>query len=365
MAVNAQFWRNKKVLITGHSGFKGSWLTLWLQKLGAHVIGYSLPPNTTPNLYEKAHVSSGITSIFGDIRDIDKLIQVVNQHQPQIVFHLAAQALVRDSYYDPMTTYSTNVMGSLNVLEAIRNNPNIKAAVMISSDKCYENKELSIAFKENDPMGGHDPYSSSKGCMELLISSYRSSFFSDPLQPTTAIATARAGNVIGGGDWAQDRLVPDIIKAIKHNEVITLRYPEAIRPWQHVLEPLSAYILLAEKLYENGNSYAQSWNFGPALNKAKTVNWVASYLVKASGKNIDVVVDKTVYLHESQQLQLDCSKAHQYLNWSPRWDLKTTLNKVLEWSLADSADKRALCLEQISDYSNIEVSETCNAMQRH
>jgi len=362
MAVNTDFWRNKKVLITGHTGFKGSWLTLWLQQLGAQVIGYSLSPNTAPNLYEQAHVSSGITSIFGDIRNAEKLSQAVSEYQPQIVFHLAAQALVRDSYLDPVSTYTTNVMGSLNVLEAIRNTPSIKAAVMISSDKCYENKESSVSFTEDDPMGGHDPYSSSKGCMELLIASYRSSFFSSSSKTTTAIASARAGNVIGGGDWAQDRLVPDIIHAIKNNKPVILRYPQAIRPWQHVLEPLSAYMLLAEKLYENGNTYAESWNFGPNSNSAKTVNWVANYLVKASGKNVDVLIDSAAQLHESQQLKLNCTKARQSLNWFPRWDLNTTLNKVLEWSMADQTDKRLLCLKQISEYSTSEISELCNAI---
>ena len=362
MAVNAEFWRDKTVLVTGHTGFKGSWLCLWLQQLGANVVGYALPPQTTPNLFGQAQVGKDINSVVGDIRDLENLANVVQQHKPQIVFHMAAQALVRDSYADPIGTYSTNVMGSLNVLESIRHNASVRAAVMVSSDKCYDNQETAKAFSESDPMGGHDPYSSSKGCMEILVSSYRSSYFSDPLQDTAAIATARAGNVIGGGDWAPNRLVPDILNAMQHGQAITLRYPNAVRPWQHVLEPLAGYMLLAEKLYTQGNKYAQSWNFGPALNGAKPVKWIVDYLIKKSGKNIPVILDKNVNLHESQQLKLDCTKAQQSLDWYPRWDISTNLDKVLEWYLYNENDKRAVCLAQIKDFSISKVSKLCNAM---
>jgi CDP-glucose 4,6-dehydratase len=357
MVVNSAFWHNKTVLITGHTGFKGSWLSLWLQQLGAKVVGYSLDPPTQVNLFEQANVSSGMKSIIGEIRDLERLKQVFNEVQPEIVFHLAAQSLVRESFSDPVTTYSTNVMGSLNVLEAVRHTPSVRSVVMVSTDKCYDNKEWPWGYREVDPVGGHDPYSSSKGCMEIMLASYRASYFpaDDYALHGTAIASARAGNVIGGGDWAADRLVPDILNCIQHDQPITLRYPNAIRPWQHVLEPLSGYMLLAEKLFEYGSHYAQSWNFGPGDSSARSVKWIAEYMLKKSGLTTSVVMDTNAHPHEAHYLKLDCSKANMELNWQPRWNLSVALDKVLSWSPSDKYSAQGICLQQIADYSATKV----------
>ncbi|WP_299074808.1 CDP-glucose 4,6-dehydratase [uncultured Paraglaciecola sp.] len=353
--MNRLFWQNKKVLITGHTGFKGGWLSLWLQHLGAQVTGFSLAPPTEPNLFNKASIAENINSIIGDIRDSEHLSRVLQKCQPDIVFHLAAQPLVRESYQDPVGTYTTNVIGSLNVLEAIRHCHSVRAAVIVSTDKCYENQEWHWGYRENDPVGGHDPYSSSKACMEILLASYRKSYFqaADPSLP--AIASARAGNVIGGGDWAKDRLIPDTLQAISHQQPIYLRYPNAIRPWQHVLEPLSGYLLLAEKLYNDGHAYAQSWNFGPPASSAKSVKWLVDYLLQQTESKIELIIDKESAPHEAHFLKLDFSKANEQLDWQPRWDLATALDKVIDWSMPgkhSALSMQTLCIQQIDEYSD-------------
>jgi CDP-glucose 4,6-dehydratase len=277
--------------------------------------------------------------------------------QPDIVFHLAAQALVRESYADPVTTYTTNVIGSLNVLEAVRHTPSVRAVVMVSTDKCYDNKEWPWGYREIDPLGGHDPYSSSKGCMEIMLASYRSSYFSAEgyAQHGTAIASARAGNVIGGGDWSKDRLVPDIIDHIQRKQDISLRYPHAIRPWQHVLEPLSGYMRLAELLFSQGCQYAQSWNFGPEDSGAKSVKWITEYLLEKSSSDIDIIIPQQAQPHEAAHLKLDCSKAAMLLNWRPQWDLSEALDKVLSWLPNQHTNARHKCLEQITEFSTLKV----------
>jgi len=351
------FWNNKKVLVTGHTGFKGSWLSLWLQSLGANVTGYALEAPTTPSLFEMAKVSEGMTSIIGDIRDLDKVKQLFIEVQPEIVIHLAAQPLVRYSYQEPVETYETNVMGTLNILEGIRSVDSVRSAVMITTDKCYENDERDWGYSEKDPMGGHDPYSSSKGCAELLISSYRNSYFPEKSYSThkTAIASARAGNVIGGGDWAEDRLIPDLIRDFIEKKMTLIRNPDAVRPWQHVLEPLSGYLLLAEKLYSNGMKYADAWNFGPEQKDTQPVAWIADQLVEIWGENSGWENDKNVnHPHEANYLKLDCSKAFSNLGWSPKWDLQNALIKIVEWHKEALANKsmREFTLKQIEAYSN-------------
>ena len=286
LEVSDNFWRGKRVFMTGHTGFKGSWLSLWLQSMGAQVVGYALAPPTNPSLFEVAEVGKGMTSIIGDIRDLEKLRAVFTEHKPDIVIHMAAQPLVRYSYIEPVETYATNVMGTVNLLEAVRSTPSVKAVVNITSDKCYENREWVWGYRENEAMGGYDPYSSSKGCAELVASAYRNSYFHPDKyqQHGVAIASARAGNVIGGGDWAGDRLIPDILRAIVLGEPVHIRSPHAIRPWQHVLEPLSGYLQLAQKLYTDGTAYAEGWNFGPNEEDAKPVQWIVEKLTESWGE---------------------------------------------------------------------------------
>ena len=354
MAINKNFWRGKKVLITGHTGFKGSWLSLWLQSLGAEVVGVSLDVPTTPSLYEQANVSENMISLREDIRDVVAIRKIFQDHLPEIVFHLAAQPLVRLSYREPVETYEINVMGTLHVLEGIRSVDSVRSAVMITTDKCYQNKEWVWGYRETDTLGGHDPYSSSKGAAELLISSYRNSYFPQDKYSDhkTAIASARAGNVIGGGDWAEDRLIPDIIKAFKNNEKVIIRNPKSTRPWQHVLEPLSGYLKLAEQLEKNGDQYAEAWNFGPAEIDARPVHWIVEKMAKLWGENANWINDKSEHPHEANYLKLDCSKAHMKLNWYPRWDISETLLRIVEWhKLKDAQNNyRKLCLTQINDY---------------
>ena len=354
MGINQVFWKNKKVLITGHTGFKGAWLSLWLQDLGAKVIGISLDSPTTPSLYEQANVAKGMISLRQDIRNGEAIKQLFQQHKPEIVFHLAAQPLVRLSYREPVETYEINVMGTLHVLEGIRSVDSVRSAVMITTDKCYQNKEWVWGYRETDTLGGHDPYSSSKGAAELLISSYRNSYFPQDKysEHKTAIASARAGNVIGGGDWAEERLIPDIIKAFKNNEKVIIRNPKSTRPWQHVLEPLSGYLKLAEQLEKNGDQYAEAWNFGPAEIDARPVQWIVEKMAKLWGENANWINDKSEHPHEANYLKLDCSKAHMKLNWYPRWDLSETLLRIVEWhKLKDAHNNyRKLCLTQINDY---------------
>ncbi len=352
--MNAEFWRGKRVLLTGHTGFKGSWLSLWLQSMGARVVGFALAPPTKPSLFEVAGVEKGMTSIIGDIRDLAHLRQVFAEHQPEIVIHMAAQPLVRYSYIEPVETYSTNVMGVVNLLEAVRSTPSVKAVVNVTTDKCYENREWTWGYRENEAMGGYDPYSSSKGCAELVTAAYRNSYFHPEKyqEHGVAIATARAGNVIGGGDWAEDRLIPDIMRAITAGRAVNIRNPHAIRPWQHVLEPLSGYLLLAQKLYADGAAFAEGWNFGPNDEDAKPVQWIVERLTQSWGEGASWVVDGGEHPHEAHYLKLDCSKAKGQLNWHPRWHLDEALVKIVDWHQAwrDEKDMREMTLRQISAY---------------
>ncbi|OGT06534.1 MAG: CDP-glucose 4,6-dehydratase [Gallionellales bacterium RBG_16_57_15] len=355
MGMNQDFWRGKRILLTGHTGFKGSWLSLWLQSMGAQVVGYALAPPTDPSLFEVAAVGKGMASVIGDIRDLAHLRAVFAEHQPEIVIHMAAQPLVRYSYVEPVETYSTNVMGTVNLLEAVRNTDSVKAVVNVTSDKCYENREWLWGYRENEAMGGYDPYSNSKGCAELVTTAYRNSYFHPEkyVQHGVALASARAGNVIGGGDWADDRLIPDIIRAITQGKQVNIRNPHAIRPWQHVMEPLSGYLMLAQKLYETGASYAEGWNFGPGDEDAKPVQWIVERLTQAWGGSASWVLDGGMHPHEAHYLKLDCSKAKMRLDWHPRWHLQDALNSVIEWHLAHlgNEDMRKLTLHQICAYS--------------
>jgi CDP-glucose 4,6-dehydratase len=352
--MNAEFWHSKRVLLTGHTGFKGSWLSLWLQSMGAEVVGYALTPPTNPSLFEVAEVGQGMTSIIGDIRDLSHLQKVFAEHQPEIVIHMAAQPLVRYSYIEPVETYSTNVMGVVNLLEAVRQTKSVKAVVNVTTDKCYENREWAWGYRENEAMGGFDPYSSSKGCAELVTAAYRNSYFHPEKYQThgVAIATGRAGNVIGGGDWAEDRLIPDMMRAIVSRQPVSIRNPHSIRPWQHVLEPLSGYLLLAQKLYEEGPGFAEAWNFGPNDDDAKPVDWILDNLTKTWGEGASWKLDGGDHPHEAHYLKLDCSKAKSRLDWQPRWSLATAIDQICVWHKAHlaSADMQAMCLHQIKQY---------------
>ena len=356
--MNRAFWQDKKVLVTGHTGFKGSWLSLWLQKMGADVVGYALSPPTTPSLFEVAHVADGMTSITGDVRDLDHLQAVMAEHRPQIVIHLAAQPLVRRAYLDPVETYSTNVMGTVNALEAVRGSRGIRVVVCITSDKCYENREWVWGYRENDPMGGHDPYSSSKGCAELVISAYRDSFFpaKEYRHHGVAVASTRAGNVIGGGDWAKDRLVPDIMTAIMEGRPVIIRSPHAIRPWQHVLEPLNGYLCLAEHLWTGRPEFTQAWNFGPDSEDARTVSWIVDYMTRIWGEGARWELDSAQHPHEDTYLKLDCSKAKDLLGWAPKLNLSTALEWIAEWyrGYQGKDDMRALTQGQMARFENLE-----------
>jgi len=349
------FWKGKTVLVTGHTGFKGGWLTIWLKNMGAEVVGYALQPYSNPALFETARVADGIHSIIGDIREGEKLQAVISRHRPEIVFHLAAQSLVRPSYSDPVTTYATNVMGTVNLLEAVRHADSVRAVVNVTSDKCYENREWFWPYRENDPLGGYDPYSSSKGCAELVTSAYRNSFFKQGV----ALASARAGNVIGGGDWAQDRLVPDIMSALIEGRPLTIRNPDAIRPWQHVLEPLNGYLMLAERLWAQGQEFAEAWNFGPGSEDARPVSWVVDRLYNVWGRGPDWERDRSVQPHEAGVLKLDSSKARTRMRWRPRLNLDTTLEWVAAWYQAHGAglDMRRITENQIADYNKMKVEE--------
>ena len=355
MAVNRQFWKGKKVLITGHTGFKGSWLSLWLQRLGGEVIGYALAPPTQPNLYSLAGIENGMVSITGDVRNLDYLTEVIREHKPEIVIHMAAQSLVRHSYENPVETFSTNMMGTVNVLEAIRQVKTVRAAVIVTSDKCYENRERTQGYQEYEPMGGHDPYSSSKGCAELATSAYRRAFFSAAGTTAVSVATARAGNVIGGGDWAKDRLVPDAIKAFLAGASVEVRNPNAIRPWQHVLDPLHGYLLLAEHLWEKGREYADPWNFGPDEQDAKPVSWVVERLHDLWGTKNKWVNDQKNHPHEAGVLKLDSSKAKARLGWVPRLNVETSLQWTVEWykGYEKKNDLRQLTENQIESFQNL------------
>jgi CDP-glucose 4,6-dehydratase len=324
-----EFYKNKKVLITGHTGFKGSWLSIWLTHLGAEVVGIALDPKTEKDLFVLSDIQRGIKDYREDIRNMDKIKEIFQKEQPEIVFHLAAQPLVIESYHNPVETYETNIMGTVNILEAIRRTKSVKAAVMITSDKCYDNKEWAWGYRENDPMGGHDPYSSSKGAAEIVIGSYRNSFFRE--EGTCEIASARAGNVIGGGDWSDNRLFPDIIRAIESNKHIELRNPLATRPWQHVLEPLGGYLLLAAKMAENIGKYSEAWNFGPYYQDIQSVKEVVEKVIHNFGKGNWKDISSPDQFHEANMLSLDISKAISKLNWKPRLNFKETIQMTTEW----------------------------------
>jgi len=348
--IDPSFWKGKRVFVTGHTGFKGGWICLWLKHLGVEVIGYSLEPATVPSLFEAADVGEGMQSIFGDIRDHAKLSKAISESKPDVVIHMAAQPLVRYSYAQPAETYEVNVMGTVHLLEGVRTTPSVKAVVNVTSDKCYENRERVLGYRENEAMGGVDPYSSSKGCAELVTSAYRQSFF----EPAgIALASARAGNVIGGGDWAADRLIPDFLRAMDAGETLNIRSPQAVRPWQHVLEPLSGYLMLAEQLYSNGASFAEGWNFGPSDDDSRTVSWIIERMAEMR-KDINWQCDEAPQLHEANLLKLDSSKARRQLNWQPLWQLQTALQKTLEWHEAwrNAEDMRAVSLAQINDYQS-------------
>jgi CDP-glucose 4,6-dehydratase len=348
--VSPEFWRDKRVFLTGHTGFKGSWMSIWLQEMGAIVKGFSLKPYTSPNLFEVARVAEGMESEIGDIRSLEAVTASMLAFNPDILFHMAAQPLVRLSYVEPVATYATNVMGTLHVLESARKCKNLKSIVCITTDKCYENKEWPWGYRENEPMGGHDPYSSSKGCCELLIASYRNSFFNTKESP--ALATVRAGNVIGGGDWSSDRLIPDILKAFEKSKPVVVRNPLATRPWQHVLEPLSGYLVLAEKLYNRGETFAGAWNFGPKDEDCQSVEWILNRMINTWGEGATWQLDTNKNPHEAGYLKLDCSKAAQELKWTPKWNLNFTLNSIVHWHKAwlDHADMKLHCLKEIKKY---------------
>jgi CDP-glucose 4,6-dehydratase len=353
--MTAGFWHGKRVFVTGHTGFKGSWLCLWLQSLGAEVTGYALAPPTDPSLFETAKVAAGMRSIIGDVRDGDSLVRAVQAAKPEIVIHMAAQPLVRYSYDHPVETYATNVMGVVNLLEAVRKSPGVRAVVNVTTDKCYENREWDWGYRENEAMGGYDPYSSSKGCAELVTAAYRNSFFNPARRAEhgVALASARAGNVIGGGDWALDRLIPDVMRAIESGQRVSIRSPHAIRPWQHVMEPLNGYLMLAEKLYaEDGASFAEAWNFGPADEDARPVQWIVERLTEAWGEGAAWQLDRDPQPHEAHYLKLDCSKAKARLGWQARWSLVQALDRIVEWHKAaqQGADARQLTLQQIAAY---------------
>lgn len=357
--VDATFWRGKKVFLTGHTGFKGSWMSLWLTSMHAQVTGFSLPPNTNPSLFDAAHVSNSIaTSYIGNICEAAALNEALIASEPDIVIHMAAQALVRYSYEHPVETFETNVMGTVNLLEAVRQQPSVRAVVVVTTDKCYENTGLTHLFTENQAMGGHDPYSSSKGCAELVTAAYQRSYFGSLSTSTSdrpaAIASARAGNVIGGGDWAVDRLVPDALRSFEIGEPLLLRYPNATRPWQHVLEPLAGYLILAENLYTHGSPFVGAWNFGPIDSDAQSVSYVADLLVKEWGDSACWKQNGASTLHEAKFLALDCTKAREQLGWQPRWNLPIAIEKIVAWHKAFNSGQGmfAITLSQIAAYQH-------------
>ena len=358
LGINEAFWINKKVFITGHTGFKGTWLSIWLQNLGALVTGYSLAPPTSPNMFDITSASENMQSFIGDIRDLDLLKKSLEEVQPEIIFHLAAQPLVRDSYNDPIETYSTNVMGTVNLLNIIRDVKSVRSVVVITTDKCYENKEWMWGYRETDPMGGYDPYSNSKGCVELVCSSFKMSFFNPKNYNLhkVGLATARAGNVIGGGDWAKNRIMTDLISSFVENKQIYIRNPNSIRPWQHVLEPLSGYIILAQKLFNEGHIYSEGWNFGPSEDDAITVNEIVQKMIDILGFTPPLEIDNSEQLHEAATLKLDTSKARSKLKWLPKFKIDDALTYTVDWYIKykEGHDMKKFTLEQITNYQNRE-----------
>jgi CDP-glucose 4,6-dehydratase len=351
------FWKDKRVLITGHTGFKGSWLSQFLIYLGAEVSGYSLAPKSKPNLFDALDISQQMRSQIGDVTDFSQLFSWMAEVQPDIVLHLAAQPLVRLSYKEPIETFATNIMGTVNVLEASRRIGCVRALVNVTTDKCYDNKEGGRRFRENDPLGGHDPYAASKACSELVTQSYRRSFFTPKEQGDgLMVASARAGNVLGGGDWSEDRIVPDVIRKIQSSEVVQIRNPDAVRPWQHVLDPLSGYLLLARKLFSR-EPVDQAWNFGPEDQSCQNVAWVTDYICKNYGGDVSWTIDKSDQPHESSLLRLDCSKTRRLLSWECKLDLQATLDWTLEWYKAFAASPDAiasLSVQQIKKFVEID-----------
>lgn len=355
--VDADFWSGKRVFLTGHTGFKGGWLSVWLAMMGAKVVGYALAPSTTPSLFQTAKISSQLEgSYIENICDLNRLQTAMADSKPDIVIHMAAQPLVRQSYSNPVETFATNVMGTVHLLEAMRYCPTIKAAVVVTTDKCYDNKEWVWGYRENEPMGGYDPYSSSKGCAELVTAAYRQSFFPDQQysEHQVAIATARAGNVIGGGDWSPDRLIPDAIAAFDANKPLKIRNPLATRPWQHVLEPISGYLVLAQALYKNGPKANGAWNFGPNDDDARSVKDVIELLISRWKKSASWEQDGQSHPHEAHFLKLDCSKARQVLGWHSKWSLENALDAIVYWNDAFQRDEDMLAImqEQIISYSS-------------
>ena len=352
--IETDFWKNKRVFITGHTGFKGSWLSLWLHSLGAEVHGYALDPPTTPSLYELCRLEKRVRSTIADVRDRESLARTMASARPEIVIHMAAQPLVRDSYKLPVETFSINVMGTVHLLESVRSCPSVRAVINVTTDKCYENREWVWGYREHEPLGGYDPYSNSKACSELVTAAYRSSYFNpaDHGKHGVAVASARAGNVIGGGDWATDRLVPDCLRSILKNEKIIIRNPQAIRPWQHVLEPLSGYLVLAQKLCWEAARYAEAWNFGPDDKDAKPVEWIVKRLCSKWGDNASYGIDSSKHPHEAHYLKLDCSKARSVLGWHPRWELDHALDSIVSWMRTYQGGKNVAeaCLNQIQEY---------------
>jgi CDP-glucose 4,6-dehydratase len=355
------FWRNKKVFITGHTGFKGSWLCLWLQQLGAEVHGYSRSSPSQPSLFEAAGLPSTMRSTLGDICDLSALRSSMEAFAPEVVFHLAAQPIVRESYRDPVATYQTNVMGTLNLLESVRQCPSVRAVVVVTSDKCYENQEWPWPYRETDHLGGRDPYSNSKACAELVVSCYNKSFFqtNNSAGHAVALASARAGNVLGGGDWAKDRLIPDMVRAFAAGETVSIRSPHAIRPWQHVLEALNGYLLLAERLVEDGGKFAGPWNFGPAGSDLKPVEWIVRSLANYWGSGARWEYAASTDLPEANILKIDWSKASAGLGWKPALGLSRSLEWVTQWYKGFYAGRSArdLCVEQLTQFSQLSENE--------
>ena len=355
-SVNSNFWKGKRVFITGHTGFKGSWLSLWLQSMGAKLNGLALAPPTAPALFEQANVYDDMNSTIGDIRDYKIVYDTMKACKPEIIIHMSAQPLVRYSYQAPVETYAVNVMGTVHLLEAARQIGTAKAIINVTTDKCYENQEWVWGYRENEPMGGHDPYSNSKGCSELISNAYRRSFFQ---QSGIALATVRAGNVIGGGDWAIDRLIPDILRAFEKSKPIIIRNPHAIRPWQHILEPLSGYLMLAEHLYNEGESFAEGWNFGPNDEDVRSVKWITDYMVKTWGNRASWVLDNKENPHEANYLKLDISKAKSKLKWQPLLKLEEALTLITDWHYhwLNKGDVKSKCLKQIKNFQELTNKE--------
>lgn len=358
--IDNTFWKNRRVFITGHTGFKGSWLCLWLHSLGATVSGYALKPPTEPSLFDLCKIDQLVQSTIADVRNGEFLTKAMRAAEPDIVIHMAAQPLVRDSYKVPVETYAINVMGTVNLFEAVRNCKSVRAVINVTTDKVYENREWVWGYRENETLGGYDPYSNSKACSELATLAYRSSYFNpdDYKSHGVGVASARAGNVIGGGDWATDRLIPDCIRAILRKEKVMIRNPHAIRPWQHVLEPLSGYLMLAQKLFESGSQYAESWNFGPDEGDARPVEWLVKNLCEKWGADASYVIDQGAHPHEANYLKLDCAKAKARLGWQPRWNLELTIDRIIEWTRAykKQNNEREICLKQIEEYLASEVN---------